>query len=215
MDAATCPPERILADLPPSARRAAVGRIMGVLRTSFPIVAKLTSTPAAAAAWLEDWERHFAAARLTGLEIERGLARLKDWPADRPFNWPDFARLCRPGADVDARRELDAARSAFARREFTDLAPATWQAAVSLGFARIFNGDGVTETGWAQALDEARARPDPAILARQPGVGQARISQTADARREARERQRQSCEAAMAGLPKHLRPARYGSPESP
>lgn len=210
MDTATCPPDGILADLPAHARRAYVARIMSVLRVSSPLVAKQTATPTAAAAWIDAWERHFVAANLSARQIEHGLARLKDWPENRPFNWPDFARLCRPDADAVARRELDAARSAYARREFSHLDAATWQAASALGFARVFNGDGITDAGWAQALDDARANPDPEVLARQPRASQARIGASPEVRAEARARSRAALDAALASLPPHLRPRRFG-----
>lgn len=199
-----------LADFPENARRAYVSRIMLVLRTSSPLVAKQTATPAGAAAWIDAWERHFLAANLSARQIEHGLARLKDWPENRPFNWPDFSRLCRPDADAAARRELDAARSAYARREFSSLSPVTWQAASSLGFTRVFNGDGITDAGWAQALDDARANPDPEVLVRQPRASQARVGASPEARAEARARSVAALDAALANLPAHLRPRRLG-----
>jgi hypothetical protein len=183
------------------------------VRHTFVVVAAQTATPAAADEWCNTWERHIASASLTPDEISAGVARLSQWPEREPFNFPTFARLCRPDGDTDARRELDAARAAFARREFSGLDPATWQAAAALGFVRVFNGDGVTDVGWRTALLEARRAPDPAILARQPAAAaQLRISESADARAEARARNRAALDAAMGSLPGNLRPRRFTAP---
>lgn len=204
----------IVNDLETARTRTLVARLLRAVRHSFVVVAAQTATPAAAEEWCNTWERHIAAANLTPDEISAGVARLSQWPEREPFNFPSFARLCRPNGDTDARRELDAARDAFARREFAGLNPATWQAAATLGFARVFNGDGITEAGWHTALLEARRTPDPAILARQPAdAAQLRIGESADARAEARARNRAALDAAMGSLPNSLRPRRFSTPE--
>ncbi len=204
----------IVEDLETARTRALVARLLRAVRHSFVTVHAQTATPVAAGEWCNTWERHIAATGLTAYEIRAGLSRLAQWPEREPFNLPTFVRLCRPDGDTDARRELDAARAAFARREFSGLDPATWQAAATLGFARVFNSDGVTDVGWRVALLEARRTPDPAILARQPAdAAQLRIGESADTRAEARARNRAALDAAMGSLPDNLRPRRFSAPE--
>lgn len=193
--------------------RARVARLARILAPALPVVGAATRTEEGLRAWVDAWTALATSAGLSDDEIRHGLAHLGDAPVGKPFGWDVFLLLCRPREmrDADARRELDAARSAYARREFAGLAAATWQAAAGLGFGRVFNGDGVTDAGWAAALAEARQSPDSEILGRQPaGPQQARIAVSAEARAEYRARSRCALDDALSGLPLHLRPRRLG-----
>lgn len=207
------PPLGILDDIETARTRTLVSRLLQVVRHSFVSVNSQTATPAAAEAWCATWLRHIHAAGLQVSDVQAGMANLFRWPAGEPFSFPTFARLCRAGGDADDRRELDEARSAYANREFSGLSPATWQAGSVLGFARVFNADGVTEAGWAAALLDARRAPSPAILARQPAGAALQIAQSPDARAAARTRNRAALDAALNAIPANLRPRRFSAPE--
>lgn len=200
--------ERI-ADIREAAMRPRILRLARLLAPALPVVRVAVESPEGLRAWVESWAALAIAADLRDEEIFRGLSSLDKAPPSKPFGWDVFLSLCRPNGSGDARRELDAARSAYARREFSALKPDTWQAAASLGFARVFNGDGVTEAGWAAALADARRTPDQAILARQPIALQARLDASAEALAEGRERSRAALDAELKKLPEYLRPKRF------
>lgn len=195
--------------------RPRIAHLARLLGPSLGVVGAATRTEAGLRAWVDAWAALAAAAGLTDDEIRRGVASLDQAPRNKPFGWDVFVALCRPPDAPDARRELDALCTAYARREFAALDGATWQAGWALGIARCFHQDGITPAAWASALAEARRAPDAAVLARQPRAGQCAIGMSDDARQESLRRRAAACEAALASLPAHLRPRRFQGLEPP
>lgn len=180
------PPEKIFSEINTGAMRARIASLARLFGAAVPVVGAATSSAEGLKSWVDAWTSLALAARLTDNEIKVGLSSLEKAPENVPFGWSVFVRLCRPTVNEgDAHQQLVLATNAWHAREFSSLDPATWQATQAVGYDRLFWGR-VQNDEWAEALEEARRIPDPAVLNIQPCAQHARVTATPEARSEVR-----------------------------